>query len=294
MNFRLSALALLTFLLAISQAYGQASGASYQQSISQAATALTVNSSSSVVGLESPPTLSAVISFPNSGQTTGNVTFTVENGSTVIATGTAPVNLTGVATWTPFLPTGTFTIFAAYSGDSNLLGSTSPAISQTVLGPEDFSFSVSPFSVAQGQSAATPVSVTAINGFHGTIAFSCASQSSEVDCGLSPNALMVPAPVAQTTTSASAGNVALSATTFATTVQKAGLFGAFLLSFLSFKRRKQLLLLAAVALPLLLIGCGTGTRYVQQDGTPKGTYSITVTGTSGKLSHTQTVLVTVR
>jgi hypothetical protein len=105
---------------------------------------------------------------------------------------------------------------------------------------------------------------------------------------------MVPAPVAQTTTSASAGNVALSATTFATTVQKAGLFGAFLLSFLSFKRRKQLLLLAAVALTLLLIGCGTGTRYVQQDGTPKGTYSITVTGTSGKLSHTQTVLVTVR
>ena len=294
MNFRLSAFALLTFLLAISQAYGQASGASYQQSISQAATALTVNSSSSVVGLESPPTLSAVISFPSSGQTTGNVTFTVENGSTVIATGTAPVNLTGVATWTPSLPTGTFTIFAAYSGDSNLLGSTSPAISQTVLGPEDFSFSVSPFSVAQGQSAATPVSVTAINGFHGTIAFSCASQSSEVDCGLSPNALMVPAPVAQTTTSASAGNVALSATTFATTVQKAGLFGAFLLSFLSFKRRKRLALLAAVALALLLIGCGTGTRYVQQDGTPKGTYSITVTGTSGKLSHTQTVLVTVR
>jgi len=45
---------------------------------------------------------------------------------------------------------------------------------------------------------------------------------------------------------------------------------------------------------LLLTGCGTGTRYVQHDGTPKGTYSITVTGTSGKLSHTQTVLVTVR
>ena len=294
MNFRLSAFALLTFLLAILQAYGQASGASYQQSISQAATALTVNSSSSVVGLESPPTLSAVISFPNSGQTTGNVTFTVENGSTVIATGTAPVNLTGVATWTPSLPTGTFTIFAAYSGDSNLLGSTSSAISQTVLGPEDFSLSALPVSVAQGQSAAMPVSVTAINGFHGIIAFSCASQSSEVDCGLSPNALMVPAPAAQTTTSASAGNVALSATTFATTVQKAGLFGAFLLSFLSFKRRKRLVLLGLATLALLLIGCGTGTRYVQHDGTPKGTYSITVTGTSGKLSHTQTVLVTVR
>ena len=294
MNFRLPAFALLTFLLALSHAYGQMSGASYLETISQAPTSVTLNSSSSVVALETPPTLSAVVSFPNSGQTTGNVIFTVENGSAVVATGTAPVNLTGLATWSPSLPSGTFTIFAVYSGDSNLLGSTSPAIPQTVLGPADFSFSVSPFSVAQGQSAATPVSVTAINGFHGTIAFSCASQSSEVDCGLLPNALMVPAPVAQTTTSASAGNVALSATTFATTVQKAGLFGAFLLSFLSFKRRKRLALLAAVALPLLLIGCGTGTRYVQQDGTPKGTYSITVTGTSGKLSHTQTVLVTVR
>jgi hypothetical protein len=294
MNFRLPAFALLTFLLALSHAYGQMSGASYLETISQAPTSVTLNSSSSVVALESPPTLSAVVSFPNSGQTTGNVTFTVENGSAVVATGTAPVNLTGVATWTPSLPTGTFTIFAVYSGDSNLLGSTSPAISQTVLGPEDFSFSVSPFSVAQGQSAAAPVSVTAINGFHGTIAFSCASESSEVDCGLSPNALMVSAPVAQTTTSASAGNVALSATTFATTVQKAGLFGAFLLSILRFKRRKRFVLLASMALTLLLIGCGTGTRYVQQDGTPKGTYSITVTGTSGKLSHTQTVLVTVR
>jgi hypothetical protein len=270
------------------------SGASYLETISQAPTSVTLNSSSSVVALETPPTLSAVVSFPNSGQTTGNVIFTVENGSAVVATGTAPVNLTGLATWSPSLPSGTFTIFAVYSGDSNLLGSTSPAIPQTVLGPADFSFSVSPFSVAQGQSAATPVSVTAINGFHGTIAFSCASQSSEVDCGLLPNALMVPAPVAQTTTSASAGNVALSATTFATTVQKAGLFGAFLLSILRFNRRKRLVLLAAVALALLLIGCGTGTRYVQQDGTPKGTYSITVTGTSGKLSHTQTVLVTVR
>jgi hypothetical protein len=294
MNFRLPAFALLTLLLALSQAYGQASGASYQQSIRQAPTALNINTSSSVVGLESPPTLSAVVAFPNSGQTTGNVKFTVQNGSTVVATGTAPVNLTGMATWTPSLPTGTFSIFAIYSGDSNLLGSTSPAISQTVLGPPDFSFSASPFSVAQGQSAAAPISVTSINGFHGTIAFSCASQSSEVDCGLLPSALSVPAPVAQTTPSASAGNVALNVTTFSTTVEHAGMFGAYLLCLLSSTRRKRRVLLAAATLCLLLTGCGTGTRYVQQDGTPKGTYSITVTGTSGKLSHTQTVLVTVR
>jgi large repetitive protein len=294
MNFRLPALALLTVLLALPHAYGQVSGASYLEAINQAPTTLILNSSSSVVDLETPPMLSAVVSYPKSGQTTGSVTFTVENGSTVVATSSTPVDLTGTATWSPSLPSGTFTIFAVYNGDSNLLGSTSPAISQTVLGPPDFSLSVSPFSVAQGQTGATPVTVTALNGFHGTITFSCASPSSEMDCDLSPSVLTVPPPASQATTSASAGNVALSVTTFATSVGKAGLFGAFLLSFLSFKRRKHHALLAVATLALLLTGCGTGTRYVQHDGTPKGTYSVTVTGTSGTLSHTQTVLVTVR
>ena len=294
MNFRLPALALLTVLLVLPHSYGQMSGAwSYLQNIDQSPTTLTLNSSSSVTGLESPLTLSALVSYPRSGQTTGNVTFTVENGSAVVATGTAPVNLTGVATWSPSLPTGTFTIFAVYSGDSNLRGSTSQAISQTVLGPADFSFSVSQLSVGQGQTAVTPISVTALNGFHGTIAWSCASQST-VDCGFSPSVLNVPVSAPQTATSTSVGSVALSVTALSTTVERAGLLGAFLLSFLSFRRRRRLILLGAVMLTLLLTGCGTGTRYMQRDGTPKGTYSITVTGTSGKLSHTQTVLVTVR
>jgi hypothetical protein len=266
---------------------------SYLQNIDQSPTTLTLNSSSSVTGLESPLTLSALVSYPRSGQTTGNVTFTVVNGSAVVATGTAPVNLTGVATWSPSLPSGEFTVFAVYSGDSNLLGSTSQAISQTVLGPADFSFSVSPLSVGQGQTAVTPISVTALNGFHGTIAWSCASQST-VDCGFSPSVLNVPLSAAQTTTPASVGNVVLSVTALATTVERAGLLGSFLFSFLSFRRRRHLILPSAVMLTLLLTSCGTGTRYIQRDGTPKGTYSITVTGTSGKLSHTQTVLVTVR
>ena len=104
MNFRLPAFALLTVLLALPHAYGQMSGASYLETINQAPTTLTLNSSSSVVDLETPPTLSAVVSYPRSGQTTGNVTFTVENGSAVVATGTAPVNLTGVATWISLPP----------------------------------------------------------------------------------------------------------------------------------------------------------------------------------------------
>jgi hypothetical protein len=293
MNLKLPALALLSVLLSAPIVHGQMSGATYLERIDQSPTSVTLNSSSSVVGLIDPLTVSAFVSYPKSGQTTGNVTFTVVNGSAVVATGTAPVNLTGVATWSPSLPNGEFTVFAVYSGDSNLLGSTSQAISQTVLGPADFSFSVSQLSVGQGQTAVTPISVTALNGFHGTIAWSCVSQST-VDCGFSPSVLNVPLSAAQTTTPASVGNVVLSVTALATTVERAGLLGSFLFSFLSFRRRRHLILPSAVMLTLLLTGCGTGTRYIQRDGTPKGTYSVTVTGTSGKLSHTQTVLVTVR
>ncbi len=138
MNFRLSALALLTVLLSLPYACGQTSVASYLENIDRALTTVALSSSSSVVGLGIPLTLSAVVSYPRSGQTTGNVTFTVENGSTAIATSTVPINLMGEASWSPALPSGTFTIFAVYSGDSNLLGSTSPAISQYRPRPPGF------------------------------------------------------------------------------------------------------------------------------------------------------------
>ena len=55
-----------------------------------------------------------------------------------------------------------------------------------------------------------------------------------------------------------------------------------------------LLLLASLGGTLALNGCGTSNRFVQQDGTPPGTYAITVIGTSGTLTHTVTVQVVVR
>jgi Bacterial Ig-like domain (group 3) len=295
MNSRLPALALLMVLLSLSHAYGQASVASYFETINQAPTTLSLNSSAPVAGLQGPLTLSAVVSYPQSGRIAGNVTFTAESGGTVVATGTVPVGLSGVAAWSPSLPSGEFSIYAVYSGDSNLLGSTSLAISQTVLGMPDFSLSASSISVFQGQSGSTPIKVTATNGFQGTITFSCASPSSSIECAMSPNGLTVPAPSGQTITSVPGGSIALSVTTFATTVEHAGLAGALVLGLFSIKRRrKQLALLGALMLILLLTSCGDGTRYVQHDGTPKGTYSITVTGTSGTLRHMQTVLLTVR
>jgi hypothetical protein len=267
---------------------------SYVQTIKQAATSTTLNSSSSVVGPTDPLTLTAVLSYPTSGQATGNVTFTVDNGSTPVGNYTAPV-LNGVATLGTLLPTGTLTITATYSGDANLLSSSSAAITLTVLGPADFDFSVSPLSVTQGQTGSATTTVTSLNGFHGSITFTCASPITTLGCGFLPTSLAVPTPVGQVNASAPGGSLAFSVTTIATTVERAGLIGVFFLSFMSFgQRRKYFVMLAVATLFVMMVGCGTSTRYLQEDGTPKGTYSVTVTGMSGSLSHTKTVLVTVR
>ena len=293
-----TALALITLIWAVPHAVGQTagtpSGLSYVQTIKRAATSTTLNSSSSVVGPTDPLTLTAVVSYPISGQATGNVTFTVDNGSTSVGNYTAPV-LNGVATLATLLPTGTLTITATYSGDANLLGSSSAAITLTVLGPADFDFSVSPLSVTQGQTGSATTTVTSLNGFYGSITFTCTSPITTLECGYLPTSLAVPTPVGQVNASAPGGSLAFSVTTIATTVERAGLIGALFLGFMSFRqRRKYFVMLAVATLFVMMAGCGTSTRYLQEDGTPKGTYSVTVTGMSGLLSHTKTVLVTVR
>jgi hypothetical protein len=69
-------------------------------------------------------------------------------------------------------------------------------------------------------------------------------------------------------------------------------------------RRKRIgtaILLAIIAASLLLpcAGCGSGSHSVQQQpvtqpGTPSGTYTVTVTGSSNSTQHSMTVTLTVQ
>jgi hypothetical protein len=62
------------------------------------------------------------------------------------------------------------------------------------------------------------------------------------------------------------------------------------------KRRRWLAgaLLGLIAgIMLLQPGCGSSSPASVTGGTPAGTYTITITGTSGSVSHTTTVLLTV-
>jgi hypothetical protein len=74
------------------------------------------------------------------------------------------------------------------------------------------------------------------------------------------------------------------------------LSGLILFFFVPRNRRRSMILSICVVgfAAMLLSGCGGNARYQQTTGTPKGTYNITVTGTSWKLTHSSQVQVVVK
>jgi hypothetical protein len=198
---------------------------------------LTVSRATSTTSLASSPnpstfgqsvTFTATVS-PTAA--TGPVTFF--DGSTSLGT----ANLIGgrASFSTSSLSVGSHTITATYGGDTNVAGSTSSSITQTVnTAPAgDFSLSASPSSrtVNRGSSTTYTVTITRKSGFAGQVGFTVAGLPSGATGTFNPNP-------------ATGTSSRLSITTRSTT--------------------------------------------------PTGTYRLTITGSSGSLSHTASVTLQVR
>jgi hypothetical protein len=227
------------------------------------------------------------------GVATGTVTFTVsQNGSSIeshsaaLASGIATLSISDLAA-------GTYQLQATYSGDGSYVPSTSTTLTQVVnaAGVPDFTLSLvnRASDVVSGASWGTGIDVTGVDGFSGNVTLSC---SSGLDLTMSCS--FTPATVA-------AGSQAqLRISTIGRTVTTVSAIGLpCLLALFSFRKRRSylavvILVLASLGGTLALNGCGTSNRFVQQDGTPPGTYSITVVGTSGALKHAITVQVVVK
>jgi sugar lactone lactonase YvrE len=286
--------------------------------VAQTAAAVNLTSSASSVVLTNPLLLTATVSSAAT-MPTGAVSFL--DGTTPLGQG---VLSNGVATLsTSSLTAGNHTIIAVYGGDANFSAATSAALAETVL---DFSLNNAGGSggasgsgstsqtVTPGGTANYPLSILPTNGtiFPAPIALSLTGLPSGATAAVSPNSWT------QLTgaTWSFPANIALPATTLAIQTPLAVarlapgsefdrrlppvLLGVLLLPFAGRLRRvakrlgrtTSLLLMLAVGLAAMagLSGCGSSSGFFAQH---QQTYTVTITATSGTLSHSTTVLLTV-
>jgi len=168
----------------------------------------------------------------------------------------------------------------------------------TAVAP-DFSIAASPttLTVQKGMNGMSTITVSSIGAFSSGVTLTCAGQPHRSTCAIAP-ATATPTPgspatatLTLTTTSMMApppsslrylppASIRVVAPAFAAAL-------LMLLMYFSERRfRTRLGLAAATLVFVALAGCGSS-------GTPKGNYTLTVTGTSGSLSHTTTITLTV-
>ena len=143
-------------------------------------------------------------------------------------------------------------------------------------------------------------------GFSGTISMSCAGLPVLSTCSFDKNNFTIstaPVPVTVSVKTTGSSSTQVPSTTLASQRTLIELVTAFLFGLVLYKpRSSRRALMIAVALLLLHTGCGGGGASVSSgptnspgaSSTPAGTYTITVTASSGTLTHSMTVPMTVQ
>ena len=286
--------------------YTAASTASATIVVNKATPSVALVSSLSPVLVQNAVTFTATLSS-SAGLPANGDTVTFLDNTTPLGTGTVTA---GVATFTTTsLAIGTHPITAVFGGDANFTTQTSPMVSQVV---DDFSLNIS-------TSAGSVTSATIVPGATATYLFTISPTGATTfpaNVALSVSGLPVGATYTITPASIASGAGATSVTlTVTAPKQQAKMehgngFGrglapvALALLLLPFSGRlrrsaKKLSRFASLALLLLaaagalagLTGCGVGEGIFAQ---PQQSYTVTVTGTSGALSHSTTVTLTVQ
>ena len=241
-----------------------------------------------------PPAATPVFSIP-SGTYPGSQTVTLSDtttGATIYYTtdGTTP-------TTTSIRYTGSLVVFSTETirAIAVATGYSSSAVASATytinIAAQDFSVTVSPpsLAIAAGHSGTTTISVTPLNGFSSAVSFSCSGLLFGTSCSFAP-AVVTPSGTAVSTTltltaSASASSRPPHPSGYAPVAAL-----ALTLCFLRFRRlRRSPVWMLCVVATISLLGlsaCGSGTSN-PESGT------VTVTASSGSLSHSATLSVSV-
>jgi sugar lactone lactonase YvrE len=284
--------------------------------VSQASVTVTLTSSASSVVLTNPLVFTATVSSTTTTPT-GTVSFldgTTPLGQGVLSSGVATLSSSSLAA-------GNHTITAVYSGNANLSAATSGALTESVV---DFSLTnvggsgvASPSqTVAPGGTASYPLTILPSNGtiFPAPITLSLTGLPSGAIATISPSSWTQ---ITSTTwsfpaTSNTSGTTLAIQTPSVVARLEPGAqihrtlppvaLGFLLLPLAAMRRRRlgktlgraifTLLLLAAGASAMAgLSGCEPTSGLFAQ---PSQTYTMTVTATSGTLSHATTVTLTIK
>ncbi len=280
--------------------------------VTRGVTSALLDSSSSSLALGTPVTLTSTINTSSAGNGPGGtVTFLL--GGTPISGTTNPVPVNSSngsgnvqigafqtaqasAGLTTTLPSGQNIITAQYSGDNNYASSTSPPITINVQPDFSLATSVPSITVTRGSSGTLKLTVTGQTGYNGTANFTAASCSGlplESTCSFAPPSVTGTGTTTFTVTTTAAHSAALNGFGWKSSfgISFAGLF---LLGVPS--KRRRLAGLAALfmfASLVTIVGCGGGgsnssSGGSSNPGTPVGTFVVTVSATSGTLTHSTT------
>jgi hypothetical protein len=172
--------------------------------------------------------------------------------------------------------------------------------------PPGFSVTAPPsLAVAQGASGPFTVTVTPSGGFNQTVALACSGAPAGATCTIAPASVTLTDGTTAMTATATVATTRPSVVAPLSSTPRfplamwrvTSLLVALLSLFLLTRVRRsavRLTMAAAMASFLILAGCGGGHKTpVPSGGTPKGTSTLTVTGTSGSLTSTATVSLTV-
>jgi len=251
-----------------------------------------------------------VVTFTNTGNAALNITRIQVTGD-YAQTNTCPATLavnSGCAINVTFTPAASGTRNGALSIGDNVQGS--PQVVPLAGAGADFSLTTSPGSdtLKAGATAKFQLTVSPVAGaFTSIVDLTCSGTPALSACSISPNAV---------TPNGSTATAILTVTTTAPVAQSAFLrssndrmayaiwmplqgiclFG-MILAGAGVRSRKLRVFLPSLLIGMalvFLIGCAGGTGIARQTGTTPGTYSITVTGTSGSLKHSVPVSLVVQ
>ncbi len=287
--------------------------------VTQAPTTTAVVSSSGSVAQGTLVTLTATVNTTSGGLRPGGTVTFLSGGTPITNSGNpVPVGGTdgsaniqnaslqpaqGIASLATTLPTtGQNSITAQYSGDANYTGSTAAAVIVNVFLDFSFTSAAPAITIASpGGSGTAVLTITGQPGYNGTVSFtamSCSGLPSESTCSFSPASVTGSGSTTLTIATTAAHRASLEGSGWWTTSVGATLAGVLLLGGASRRRtRSRLFSLIAFAFLITIGGCGgggSGGGGNNDPGTPVGSSMVTVTATSGTITHTTTVTLNVQ